>query len=169
MTILIRAVQPKDAERIVTIMTQESVLPTIIATPSMRFQDFEQHLQNLGENQHQFVAVENGVVVGFAGLTRNKERRGHIAGLSLMIDQEHHGKGIGRRLMEKLIDLADNWLLIERLELTVVAGNDRAYKLYERAGFVEEGVLKGTIIQHGKFVDEITMARFRPGGLIKSS
>ncbi|WP_335872005.1 GNAT family N-acetyltransferase [Bacillus sp. 2205SS5-2] len=169
MSIHIRPVQQADAERIYFIMTQEGVMPTIISTPSMRLQDMEKNLNQLGEHQHQFVAESDGIVVGFVGLTRSKGRRNHSASLFLLVDEQKHGIGIGRKLMEKVIDLADNWLMLERLELTVVAGNERAKKLYEHLGFIQEGVHRGTLIQYGTFVDEVSMARIRPGGLITIS
>ncbi len=49
------------------------------------------------------------------------------------------GRGVGRALMEAAVDLADNWLSLTRLELTVFADNAPAIRLYERVGFEVEG------------------------------
>jgi hypothetical protein len=41
-----------------------------------------------------------------------------------------------------VIDLADNWLNLRRLGLTVFADNPRAIGLYESLGFQREGVMR---------------------------
>ena len=45
------------------------------------------------------------------------------------------GQGIGTALLEALLEAADNWLDIRRVELTVFVDNDAAIRLYERLGF----------------------------------
>ena len=37
-----------------------------------------------------------------------------------------------------MLDLADNWLMLERVELGVLETNPKAKALYEKFGFVEE-------------------------------
>ena len=59
------------------------------------------------------------------------------------------------------MDLADNWLGLRRLELTVFVDNDTAIRLYERSGFVREGVLRAYAFRDGRFVDVLAMARLR--------
>jgi putative acetyltransferase len=67
--------------------------------------------------------------------------------------------GIGRKLMEALLDIADNWLMLTRIELGVLEGNDGAKRLYESLGFKEEGIKKMAVIRSGTYVDEIMMGR----------
>lgn len=55
------------------------------------------------------------------------------------VDSEYHNKGIGKALFTKMLDLADNWLMLERVELGVLETNPKAKTLYEKFGFVEEG------------------------------
>lgn len=67
-------------------------------------------------------------------------------------------------LMQKakaLIDLADNWLMLVRLELTVFADNERAVHLYESLGFEREGIRRKAAVRNGVYMDEIAMARIR--------
>lgn len=93
-------------------------------------------------------------------LTRSED---FIKGLSEndhLLVAEVEGKGIGTALFKKVIDLADNWLMLTRLELTVFVENDRAVKLYKSLGFQIEGTRKYGAIRNGQYADEYLMARY---------
>jgi putative acetyltransferase len=62
--------------------------------------------------------------------------------------------------MEKNIDLADNWLMLIRIELGIFTANIAAIKLYEYFGFVIEVKKKYTLIRNGKYENEYIMARY---------
>ena len=65
--------------------------------------------------------------------------------------------------METLLDLADNWLMLLRVELEVYADNERAIALYEKMGFQREGLRRMATVRRGRYIDECSMARLRPG------
>lgn len=71
-----------------------------------------------------------------AGLTvfANPRLR-HSADIGIMVHKDYQNMGVGSALMERLLDLADNWLMLVRVELTVFADNERAIHLYEKFGF----------------------------------
>ena len=48
-------------------------------------------------------------------------------------------RGVGTALIAAVIDLADRWLNLKRLELQVWSDNHRAIALYERFGFRSVG------------------------------
>lgn len=58
--------------------------------------------------------------------------------LNLCVAPEHQGQGHGRRLLNRLIDLA-RWHQVERVFLEVRPSNHAAIALYHRAGFCEIG------------------------------
>lgn len=64
--------------------------------------------------------------------------------------------------MKTLLDIADNWLMLVRAELTVFEDNERAIRLYEKFGFEKEGVKRMSVIKNGKYINEILMARINP-------
>lgn len=64
-------------------------------------------------------------------------------------------------MMAALLDAADNWLDLKRLELTVFADNAAAIALYEKLGFEREGVLRSYAFRDGAYVDVLAMARLR--------
>ncbi|MGF2615814.1 GNAT family N-acetyltransferase [Rossellomorea vietnamensis] len=167
MKIEIRPVKASDAAEITEIMIQEKVMPYVVSLPSVRIERFENILKGAAPEQHEFVAVHEGKVIGFAGLHQGKGRRSHTGTLFVMIHEQYHGKGAGSSLIKKLLEMADKWLMLERVELTVLDNNLQAKKLYERLGFVDEGFSRGTIVQNGRHAGEYRMARFRPGGMIE--
>ena len=64
----------------------------------------------------------------------NKPRRKHAGAIGICVHEEWQGKGVGTVLMRAIVDLADNWLNLTRLELEVFADNEAAIHLYERFG-----------------------------------
>ncbi|MDQ0200138.1 GNAT family N-acetyltransferase [Neobacillus ginsengisoli] len=169
MNVNIRAIQIQDAKGIHRIYTQEAVLQYMVFLPSMRVDAVENRIRNLGPNQFEFVAEIDGNVVGFVGLTQGQGRRSHAGDLFIGVDSEYHNKGIGKALLTKMLDLADNWLMLERVELGVLTINPGAKALYEKFGFAVEGVRKGSLKTGGKFINEIIMSRFRPNGLLANA
>jgi RimJ/RimL family protein N-acetyltransferase len=167
MGLTIRPVQVQDAIDIHRISLQENVFPYLVFLPSMRVDTIEKRLQNLGPTQYEFVAEREGKIVGFIGLSQGQGRRSHSGDMYIAVDSSFHNSGIGSALLTKILDLTDNWLLLERVELTVLHINPKAQALYEKFGFVEEGRKKGSLKANGTFVDEIVMSRLRPNGLIR--
>ena len=80
-----------------------------------------------------------------------------------MVHPDMQGMGVGSALMAALLDLADNWLMLVRLELEVFTDNERAIRLYEKLGFEREGLKRMSAVRGGRYVDEYVMARIRPG------
>jgi L-phenylalanine/L-methionine N-acetyltransferase len=159
--LIIRPVLLQDAEALWTIARQEGVIETTMALPSLRLEQRMKSLSELGENDHFMIAERAGKVVGVAGLTVGTGRVRHSGYLFAYIARQHQGQGIGTRLVQTLLDLADQWLLLRRVELTVLTENDGAKRLYERLGFVVEGRRKMSVISQGELKDEWLMARYR--------
>ena len=166
MDFMIRPVCENDARDIHEIRLQDEVLPNILSVPSETVDYTREWLSDIDPAaQHIFVAeIEHGdydtKVVGVASLMiSNRLRQRHSASVGIMIHKEYQGMGVGTALMQKLIDLADNWLCLVRLELDVLAGNEGALRFYQSLGFVQEGVKIMETIRFGKYVDSIFMAR----------
>lgn len=159
--ISIRPVRGEDAEAIWTISRQQGVIETTLSLPSDRLASRTKRLAELGPDEHWLVAEVDSAPVGLAGLNVGTGRLRHSAYVFVFVARERQGRGIGTRLLEALLDLADNWLLLRRVELTVVVGNDRAKRLYERLGFEVEGRRKLSLIAEGEIKDEWLMARYR--------
>jgi len=69
--------------------------------------------------------------------------------------------GLGRRLVEAVVNHAAE--RVEQLQLSVVAANDGACRLYLNMGFSEYGREMKALKQDGRYYDEILMVRFLGG------
>ncbi|MEG0754433.1 MAG: GNAT family N-acetyltransferase, partial [Angelakisella sp.] len=83
-------------------------------------------------------------------------------GIGIMVHKDYQNAGVGTALMKALLDVADNWLMLVRVELTVFADNERAIHLYEKLGFEKEGLRRMAAIRNGEYADEFAMARIHP-------
>lgn len=92
------------------------------------------------------VAVENGIVVGFAGLWIIVDE-GHVTNIA--VHPDFRRKGIGTLLMDKLMFISKNENLIG-LTLEVRKSNLSAQNLYKQFGFIEEGVRKNYYSDNGE-------------------
>lgn len=83
----------------------------------------------------------------------------HSGSIGIMVHKDYQNKGVGTALINAIIDIADNWLMLVRLELTVFEDNEVAIHLYEKLGFAKEGLKRFAGIRNGKYVNEYMMAR----------
>jgi RimJ/RimL family protein N-acetyltransferase len=148
---LLEYVRALRAERLPTIFRHDGV-PT-----------FEEELafvrEYAGENAALFVAVDGERIVGnLAVAAHGHPEIAHGAALGISVLAPWRGQGIGSRLLDTAIAWASERRL-RRLELEVRSNNPRARRLYERKGFVLEGVRRGAVVVDGAFVDSIIMAR----------
>lgn len=154
----IRAIRPDDAAALYEIRRQPMVQRFTFALPSERPKDF---IATLGANDHVFVAEVGGRVVALAGLHLKDGKLRHSARVGIAVHDDFAGRGVGRALMEAIIDLAERWLGLVRVELEVFADNERGIALYRRFGFVEEGRKRKACFRDGEHIDAVLMARVR--------
>jgi RimJ/RimL family protein N-acetyltransferase len=105
-----------------------------------------------------FVALANGEVVGWCDIQRHPfPTHSHRGTLGMGIIPRYRGHGIGARLIDETLKRAFASGLV-RVEFSVRADNLRALRLYEKFGFVREGVLRDAVFVDDEFHDAITMA-----------
>ena len=89
----------------------------------------------------------------------SRRRAKHRADIGIAIYQKYTGFGLGRLMLEQLLEKIKE-LGFEQAELTVVGGNDRAYHLYESPGFKECGrIPKANKYRDGTYADDIHMVK----------
>ncbi len=111
--------------------------------------------------EHVLVAVREGAVAGWVKLTPATPliSNQHVKMINgLAVDPGHQGSGVGRILVEAAVERARQQGA-RKVSLRVLGDNAIARRLYERCGFVVEGVLKGEFLLEGRYCDDVFMAR----------
>jgi putative acetyltransferase len=155
-----------DAEALAALMSDEAVYAGVLQMPYPTADLWRKRLepQVTDDSSLHLVAVADGRVIASAGIHLQAwtPRRRHVGGLGMTVAADWQGKGIGSLLMHGLLDWADNWIGLMRIELTVYTDNLRAIALYEKSGFVHEGTHRAYALRGGRYVDAHAMARLHP-------
>lgn len=122
--------------------------------------EWARRFEHFGEGRG-LIAELDGRVVGGAGFHLGSGRTRHSGTFGMGVDSRYHGQGIGSALLAAIIDLADNWYNLRRLELEVHADNPAGIALYKKFGFEVEGVYRNYSYRNGEYVDALAMARLR--------
>ena len=159
----IRRSEPDDYQAIQEIHSQPKAIWGTLQVPFPSAETWRKRLAEHPESLFGLVACVDEKVVGSLGLSvvTHSPRRRHVGELGMAVHDEWHGRGIGLALLKAAIDLADRWINLTRLELTVYTDNVPAIKLYEKLGFEIEGTLRQYAFRDGAFADAYSMARIR--------
>jgi L-phenylalanine/L-methionine N-acetyltransferase len=163
MNIEIRRVEPADYKAVQQVHAQPNALRGTLQLPFPSEEMWKKRLEGMGDEMYALVACVEGEVVAMAGLNLfpKSPRRRHVGYVGLAVHDKWQAKGVGTALMQALIDLADKWLNLSRLELAVFTDNEAALKLYRKLGFVIEGTHRKFAFRDGEYVDAHAMARVR--------
>ena len=161
--IVVRYVEPQDAQALQHIYGQESTFSDTLQIPYPSLTQWQERIARQQPGHYSLVACLEERVVGQLTLEVNQSpRRRHSACFGLGVDAAQRGKGVAGALMRAMIDLCDNWLNVERIELTVYTDNLAALALYRKFGFVIEGTASRYALRAGEWVDVHYTARLRP-------
>jgi len=164
-TVQIRPAEPADAAALVELATSVASEPEGWLLADARWRsvgDERRYIRALRRHPHAalFVADSDGQLVGRLSLSRDPNPAStHVADLGLMVAAGHRRRGIGTALLQA----AESWARtarISKLELHVFPHNAPAIALYERLGYLREGLRHDHYRRpDGKFVDAILMAK----------
>ncbi|WP_240989281.1 GNAT family N-acetyltransferase [Salipiger mangrovisoli] len=124
--LIIRAAEMRDCVQLVAMANLPGYRHGTLRTPFQSVEWMRKRLESSPPGLTSIVAELDGVVVGNAALHRLDGRRQHVGTLGMGVHDDHRGKRIGTALMAALVDAADNWLAIGRIELVVNADNAAA-------------------------------------------
>lgn len=161
--IVVRRTEFTDAAQLQRLYASTNTYSGTLQLPHPSLEMWQERLKQADQNSTSLVALIDGAVVGHAGLHQEKNsRRRHVAGVGIGVADSFVGRGVGHTLLSELVSLADNWLNLTRLELTVFCDNAAGVHLYGKFGFEIEGTHRAYALRNGVFVDSYSMARFHP-------
>jgi L-amino acid N-acyltransferase YncA len=109
------------------------------------------------------VAREDGAVVGWAALAPYSDRscyRG-VAENSIYIARSARGRGVGRALLERLVEEGDA-AQIWTIQAGILAANEASIALHAACGFRRVGVREKLARKRGEWSDVVLMERRSP-------
>ncbi len=162
MEILIRPTQVSDAAAVAQIYAQPKAQAGTLQLPKPSIELWTKRLESLPVGVYSFVAEVDGKVVGNIGFEHSQRpRTAHCGSFGIGVHDDFHHLGIGTKLIATVLDLADNWLQIKRVQIEVNCDNDAAIACYKKLGFEIEGQAKGSVFRHGEYIDTYYMARLK--------
>jgi RimJ/RimL family protein N-acetyltransferase len=106
----------------------------------------------------QFVAIAEERVIGWCdALVKPRPAMRHSAVLGMGVLSAYRGMGVGTALLQTTLEAARKRGLT-RIELFVRSDNERARRVYEKAGFAIEGVLRKHMLARGVYRDSYLMS-----------
>lgn len=117
--------------------------------------------KNASPDEAMILCVVDGKVVGNCEISfRTGMKTRHRCSVAIALISEFWNQGIGTRMFQELIRLAENREGVMQMELEFVEGNDRARHLYEKMGFRITGVRpNGIRLKDGRLLNEYMMVR----------
>jgi putative acetyltransferase len=156
---VIRARKASDAEGLAQLVNLPGYRYGTMRLPFHSVDEVADWIQKTPSSNLELVAAIEGQIIAQAGLRRLSGRQHHSAYLGMGVHDGWVRRGVGTALMVALLDAADNWLGIRRIQLTVYVDNAPAMHLYRRFGFVVEGTHQAYALRDGRYVDAYAMAR----------
>lgn len=162
---IIRQVEEHDAENLIeyskTIFASTDQVLTTLEEYTISVADEKTWINNIRKslNSKLLIAELDGRIVGFLFfIGQQKIKIAHTGEVGVNVHPDYRGQGIGRALMEDLIEWANNHEIIEKIILQVFATNLKAISLYNSLGFKEEGrFVKAVKQKNGEHVDVVQM------------
>lgn len=97
-------------------------------------------------------------IVGLAFEPREKARH-KVTLFGMYVNAAYQQQGLGRRLVEAALADARQHPRLKVIQLTVTAGNDAAFALYQRCGFIQYGLEPLAVRVGIEYFDKIHMWR----------
>lgn len=112
------------------------------------------------EKEVLLVAEGDNKIVGIAGVRLRRWRESHIGEFGISVRKEYRGRGLGKKLGFKIIELAKDKLKPRPkfIRLSVFSENKVGRALYKKLGFKEIALIPQQLYYKGKLVDEIVMS-----------
>jgi RimJ/RimL family protein N-acetyltransferase len=143
-------------ESVASVARERRYLSTLDGFPLNETRAFLQRIEK--EQLPQVVAACHDRIVGWCDIVpKDGSSFSHVGTLGLGVVKEWRRQGLGRRLIDECLALA-NATILEKIELVVYSDNLVAIRLYESVGFTHEGCRRKARKLDGSYQDVLLMA-----------
>jgi RimJ/RimL family protein N-acetyltransferase len=123
-------------------------------------QEYEEYITATSKepNSIMLLALIDSEIISIATINSSqKERTKHVGTLGIVISKKYTGLGLGRILMNDLIDWAKQNGVTKKVSLVTNESNTIAIELYKKLGFEVEGLLKQENCIRGAYSNTVMM------------
>ncbi len=108
-----------------------------------------------------YLVADDGGVVGYAYASRFRPRAAYRFTVedSVYVAPDRTGRGIGKALMERLIEVCEDMGLRQMMAVIGDSANAGSIGLHRAVGFVQTGLSPGLGFKFGRWVDVVWMQR----------
>ena len=160
MEIQIRPYKTEDTQAILDIINHNILHSTALYDYNIRTFEQQKNIleEKISKNFPVIVAELDGQVAGFGmyGEFRFREAYKFTVEHSVYVDECFHGKGIGKLLLQELIDLAKKQKLHTMIAV-IDAENQGSVAFHEKFGFQTVGILKESGYKFDRWLDSVFM------------
>jgi RimJ/RimL family protein N-acetyltransferase len=168
---VVRLVRVEDAEAVLSIQREVVGERDYFIAVSEEFnkttEEHQEWIQKIIEHEREtmFVAEVEGEAAGWIVFKSQERKRMHHTGsFAIMIKKDYRNKGIGKLLINELLQWAEKHPIIEKVSLGTFSTNTRAIELYKKLGFVEEGrKINEFKFSENEYVDDVLMYKMVKG------
>src|SRR5215213_7400627 len=130
------------------------------SNPRLKFETF---IENKSQDHFMFGAFDHDDLIGITGFTRMIRQRDRHRGevVQVYVDSKYRGQNVGEKLSRSVLEHAFALDGIEQVQLSAIAGNENAIKLYEKIGFRTFGIQKSYFKMGDIYTDQCFMQLFK--------
>jgi RimJ/RimL family protein N-acetyltransferase len=121
------------------------------------YEDFLDTTRNQ-DNSIILLSEINNEIIGIASINSSpKARFKHVGEFGIVLSQQYCGLGLGRKIIDYLIEWASSNGITKKISLATSENNYKAIELYKKVGFEVEGVLRKDNYVNGVYGNTILM------------
>lgn len=166
--LVLRPVRPEDAEALLAATRDPENMRLTGTVGSFTVEQLRRHYENVARDDDRYdfaITAADDPQSHWLGeaVLKNIDRVNRCAGFRISLGgSAQYGRGLGTRATHLVLDFAFGTLDLHRVELEVYDFNPRARHVYEKVGFVVEGVRRDALWWDGAWHGAVMMAILAP-------